>query len=236
MPSRTAGRLFGNAVVVFLGNISFSIYLIHIFVLGCLAVAIDSLHINTGDWLARLVASAVYLPLVLVTAYVTWRFIERPTHEFARRHGRDFTSRTLAWFGSWRSLPDRSMPAPATLTLWTMRIVAMSLGVTRGRLSVDNPGGRLWSQHIHSAGGVLRDIDAARRGKAALSTAVLDPDPVFHDGRYDDVGFPLRRRRTWQAQYCCSSLRSAWGASRWGRRRRSVLSRRGSRFSIGPRF
>ncbi len=132
LPSWTAGRLFGNAVVVFLGNISFSIYLIHISVLGCLAVVIDSLHINIGDWLARLVASAVYLPLVLVTAYVTWRFIERPTHEFARRHGRDFTSRTLAWFGSWRSLPDRSMPAPATLTLWTMRIVAMSLGVTAG--------------------------------------------------------------------------------------------------------
>jgi uncharacterized membrane-anchored protein len=132
LPSRIAGRLFGNAVIVFLGTISFSIYLVHIFVLGCLTVAIDSVHIDTGDWPLRLGASAVYLPLVLVTAYLTWRFVERPTHEFARRHGRDFTSRTLAWFGSLGSLPDRSIPAPATLAQWAMRIVAMSLGVTAG--------------------------------------------------------------------------------------------------------
>jgi uncharacterized membrane-anchored protein len=72
------------------------------------------------------------LPLVLVTAYLTWRFVEKPTHEFARRHGREFTARTLAWFGSRRSLLDRSILAPATLTLWAMRIVAMSLGVTAG--------------------------------------------------------------------------------------------------------
>jgi peptidoglycan/LPS O-acetylase OafA/YrhL/uncharacterized membrane-anchored protein len=132
LPSWTAGRLFGNGVVVVLGNISFSIYLVHIFVLGCLTVAINSTHINTGGWLARLGASAAYLPLVLVTAYVTWWFVERPTHEFARRHGREFTSRTLSWFGSRISLPDRSSLAPITLTLWAMRIVAMSLGVTAG--------------------------------------------------------------------------------------------------------
>jgi peptidoglycan/LPS O-acetylase OafA/YrhL len=95
-PSWTAGRLSGN--------ISFSVYLVHIFVLGCLTVAIDSVHINTGDWLPRLGASAAYLPLVLVTAYLTCRFVERPTHEFARRHGHEFTSRTLAWFGLGRSL------------------------------------------------------------------------------------------------------------------------------------
>jgi peptidoglycan/LPS O-acetylase OafA/YrhL/uncharacterized membrane-anchored protein len=132
LPSWTAGRLFGNTVVVFLGTISFSIYLVHIFVLGCLAVVIDSIHINIGDWLARLGVSAAYLPLVLVTAYLTWRFVERPTHEFARRNGREFTSRTLAWIDSRRSLLDRSSPTPATLTLWAMRIVAMSLGVTAG--------------------------------------------------------------------------------------------------------
>jgi peptidoglycan/LPS O-acetylase OafA/YrhL len=96
LPSWTAGRLSGN--------ISFSVYLVHIFVLGCLTAAIDSVHINTGDWLPRLGASAAYLPLVLVTAYLTCRFVERPTHEFARRHGHEFTSRTLAWFGLGRSL------------------------------------------------------------------------------------------------------------------------------------
>jgi hypothetical protein len=83
---------------------SFSVYLVHIFVLGCLTVAIDSVHINTGDWLPRLGASAAYLPLVPVTAYLTCRFVERPTHEFARRHGHEFTSRTHAWLGLGRSL------------------------------------------------------------------------------------------------------------------------------------
>ena len=95
-------------------------------------MAIDSAHVDTGDWLARFAASTAVLPLVLVTAYLTWRFVEKPTHEFARRHGREFTARTLAWFGSRRSLLDRSILAPATLTLWAMRIVAMSLGVTAG--------------------------------------------------------------------------------------------------------
>ena len=42
LSSRTAGWLFGNTVVVFLGNISFSIYLVHLFVLGCLTVVISS--------------------------------------------------------------------------------------------------------------------------------------------------------------------------------------------------
>ena len=132
LSSRTAGWLFGNTVVVFLGNISFSIYLVHLFVLGCLTVVISSIQVSTGDWLAGLGACVAFPPLVLVTAYLTWRFVERPTHEFARRHRRGFTSRTLAWFGSRRSLLDRSSPAPATLTLWVMRIVAMSLGETAG--------------------------------------------------------------------------------------------------------
>ena len=104
LPSKTAGRLFGNRIIVFLGNISFSIYLVHIFVRGCLLVVIDRIHINTGDWMAKLIVCLVFLPLVSLTAFLTWRFVERPTHEFARRHAREFTSRTLAWFDSWRSV------------------------------------------------------------------------------------------------------------------------------------
>ncbi len=90
LPSRSAHRLFGNTVSVFLGEISFSIYLVHIMVLGCFSGAVDRLHVSDGLLLTRLGVTTAFPFFVLAMAYLTWRLVEKPSQAFAR------TQRALA--------------------------------------------------------------------------------------------------------------------------------------------
>ena len=96
LPSRNADRLFGNPVSRFLGEISFSIYLVHITVLGCVAEAIKRFSLSTAPLSARLGVALAFPLLVLVMAYLTWRLVEKPSQAFARtRRNWKFDARSL---------------------------------------------------------------------------------------------------------------------------------------------
>jgi peptidoglycan/LPS O-acetylase OafA/YrhL len=69
-------RFLESPSVQFLGRISFSLYLVHVPVLVALAYLM-------GDWNWWLLP-AVGIPLVLVTAWLFFRFVERPAHGLAR--------------------------------------------------------------------------------------------------------------------------------------------------------
>jgi peptidoglycan/LPS O-acetylase OafA/YrhL len=84
LPCRSANWLFGNRVSIFLGDVSFSIYLVHIIVLGCVAAAVDRFHLNGASLFARLSVSLAFPLLVLAVAYLAWRLIEKPSQQFAR--------------------------------------------------------------------------------------------------------------------------------------------------------
>ena len=75
------GRLMGWRVFVFIGILSYSIYLWHQPLLAFTRIFIDALTIPTGMMLAVLSAS-------FVLSYLSWRFIERPfrnNHYLSRR-------------------------------------------------------------------------------------------------------------------------------------------------------
>jgi peptidoglycan/LPS O-acetylase OafA/YrhL len=94
LPCRSTDRLFGNPVSLFLGKISFSIYLVHITVLGCVARAVDRFHLSAAPLVERL-ALTLAIPFgILTMAYLTWRLIEKPSQAFARTRWK--TSKSLA--------------------------------------------------------------------------------------------------------------------------------------------
>lgn len=99
LSSRIATCLFGGRGIVFLGEISFSIYLVHVGVLGLLGLIADALPMDDTGAVARVGLVLAISPLVVITSYVTWRFVEQPSQAFARTHARGATARVLAWFG-----------------------------------------------------------------------------------------------------------------------------------------
>ncbi len=74
-------RVFGNRYMVFLGLISYSLYLWHLPVLSWLAAA-SWFHGLTGGQLIWILALS--LPLVLVTAMLSYLFVERPLMRLRR--------------------------------------------------------------------------------------------------------------------------------------------------------
>ena len=83
-PCRGANLIFGNQASLFLGEISFSIYLLHIIVLGCAATAIDRLHLEGAPFTGRLSITVAFPLLLLAVAYLTWRFVEKPFQSLGR--------------------------------------------------------------------------------------------------------------------------------------------------------
>jgi peptidoglycan/LPS O-acetylase OafA/YrhL len=78
--SSLAGYVLGHRVAVFVGMISYSIYLWHRFVVRFFAAWVDG-----HDGLAVGVFFLVVLPLVLAVAWLSYRYIERPAREAIHR-------------------------------------------------------------------------------------------------------------------------------------------------------
>jgi peptidoglycan/LPS O-acetylase OafA/YrhL len=79
--------LFANRVVVFLGDISFSIYLLHVIVIGTYHVAGEAAGISAASPFVQWGFLAAMLSTVIVIAHLAWRFVEVPSQAFGRRLG-----------------------------------------------------------------------------------------------------------------------------------------------------
>lgn len=75
--SAKAGKLLRKPGFKFFGNISYSVYLNHI---PMLYLTIFLLH----DYLPLLLILPVYIALVIMFSFVTWRLIERPAIALGR--------------------------------------------------------------------------------------------------------------------------------------------------------
>jgi peptidoglycan/LPS O-acetylase OafA/YrhL len=80
-----ANWLFANRAVVFLGEISFSVYLMHGIVLGMFAYLAQALDTGHMQFATKLGFFAVMLCTVLLTSTLTWRFIELPWQKLGRQ-------------------------------------------------------------------------------------------------------------------------------------------------------
>jgi len=77
-------RFLSSRICAWLGKTSFSLYLVHVPILIALAYAL-----GPDDWKITVVAA----PLIsLVVGYLFWRFVEKPSHRFARFAGRRFAA------------------------------------------------------------------------------------------------------------------------------------------------
>lgn len=86
--NRLTERLFGNRVVVFVGLVSYSIYLWHMPILDAVRAQLAAGH-HAGHALLPLLGAA--LLFVMPAAWLSWRLVERPFHrpgdEATRRNG-----------------------------------------------------------------------------------------------------------------------------------------------------
>jgi len=118
LPSRVGSWLFGGQLVMGLGEISFSVYLIHIPILGSVALVADTFRLQDAGLLPRLALLLAIPALVLGASVLLWHFVEIP-------------SRMLL-----RPLPlgDRvRKPEPRALVMlmfWLVMIVAMTFTET----------------------------------------------------------------------------------------------------------
>jgi peptidoglycan/LPS O-acetylase OafA/YrhL len=90
--SRSTETLFANPVSVYLGNISFSIYLLHVTVIGIYHVAADAVGIAAAPLFAQWGFLVAMLSTVILIAHLGWRLVEVPGQVFGRRFG---ASRTV---------------------------------------------------------------------------------------------------------------------------------------------
>ncbi len=112
--------IFGNRLVVGLGLISYSIYLLHVPVMEMFI-----LHRGVLGPLAALpyglpLVLGCALPLVLLASYISYKLIEQP---FQRRRA----SRARGWFGSSGGLLDRVDPLLVLLAWAVLLMVAVEL-------------------------------------------------------------------------------------------------------------
>lgn len=82
--SRWADRLFGNRSALFLGEISFSIYLFHFTLLALFALFGVRWDVAGLGLPVRVGFLALALVTILVVATLAWRFVERPAQQLAR--------------------------------------------------------------------------------------------------------------------------------------------------------
>jgi peptidoglycan/LPS O-acetylase OafA/YrhL len=81
--SRLGQWLFGNPVVVFLGEVSFSIYLTHVILLGTMTLIGGRLDVADASLALRIGFVLLLGAAVVPVSYATWRFIERPGQRLA---------------------------------------------------------------------------------------------------------------------------------------------------------
>ena len=84
--SPLAKRILSAAVPRWLGRVSFSLYLVHVPVIGTLAFALGD-----ANWM---LVAALAIPAALVLAWLFHFAVERPAHRLARRAGRAISSRS----------------------------------------------------------------------------------------------------------------------------------------------
>lgn len=82
---RWTDRLFGNRVAAFVGEISFSVYLVHFLLVGCFAWGAQALSLGLAPVPARIAYAAAALACIYAVAAVTWRFVELPGQAAGRR-------------------------------------------------------------------------------------------------------------------------------------------------------
>ncbi|AWC20848.1 Acyltransferase family protein [Aminobacter sp. MSH1] len=93
--SAALNSFFANRTLVYLGQISYSVYLIHWIVISCLHRWAIRDHFESGTWAFFL---ALTVPALLITVSIsalTYRFIERPFVRFGKS-GTDGSKRTTA--------------------------------------------------------------------------------------------------------------------------------------------
>jgi peptidoglycan/LPS O-acetylase OafA/YrhL len=84
LPSRGGPWLFGNWLIVSLGEISFSMYLIHAPLLGSVGIVIEKYHLQDSRLFEKLTV-LISIPIAVVGASVLlWRFVETPGRTLLR--------------------------------------------------------------------------------------------------------------------------------------------------------
>jgi peptidoglycan/LPS O-acetylase OafA/YrhL len=77
------GRIIESKAMVLVGQISYGVYLYHLVIPFFVSVACSKLHISfpSNDYLQ----AAIYIPVTLLTAYVSWRWFETPFTRLKKR-------------------------------------------------------------------------------------------------------------------------------------------------------
>ena len=84
--SRPAGNLFSRKLPVFLGKISFGLYLAHTPIICAVAYPVYSNLLGLfSPWFAAIVASILLIGLSLLSGWVMWFIADRPAIAFARK-------------------------------------------------------------------------------------------------------------------------------------------------------
>jgi peptidoglycan/LPS O-acetylase OafA/YrhL len=84
-PSRLARAAFANPVSVYLGRISYSIYLVHAVLLVLFEALVRVYGLHLAPAAVRYGYGAAYWPVLLAAASLTWALIERPGQAAGRR-------------------------------------------------------------------------------------------------------------------------------------------------------
>ena len=77
-----ANQMFASPLAVWLGRISFPLYLIHVMALSWLQY---ELNLSTASLAEKIAAAGFMLTLIFCTAWLLHILVETPTHRFARR-------------------------------------------------------------------------------------------------------------------------------------------------------
>lgn len=80
-PDSGAAKLMATKSVVFLGEISYSVYLLHAPLRYLITPVLERMHVHNNVWAWFL----IYIPVVLVVSTVTWKWFEKPAQKFLLR-------------------------------------------------------------------------------------------------------------------------------------------------------
>ena len=100
-------RLLGNRAVAFLGEISFSLYLVHFVLLGLFMFVAQRLMLAEASLLVRAGYAAGAVLVVYAVSTLTWRFVELP----GQRAGRYVK---MKWLSARGDGPDAAGPSIGT--------------------------------------------------------------------------------------------------------------------------
>jgi peptidoglycan/LPS O-acetylase OafA/YrhL/uncharacterized membrane-anchored protein len=119
LPSRVGEWLFGNRILMGLGEISFSFYLIHAPILASLALVADRFRVRDAGLPPQLALITAIPLLVLGASILLWRFVEVPSRRFLQPSPYA------------ESLQCKSEPPASTkLAFWLTMVVAMTFSET----------------------------------------------------------------------------------------------------------